>query len=97
MQVVTVRMNEELVRRLEGLAKLRGITRSALIKEILGEALDRRSSGPVREAVLALRQGRKPGKEIDWSRIEKELRQTEPCFPTVEKAIAYSRERPQVE
>lgn len=93
MQVVTVRMNEELVRRLEELAKLRRITRSALIKEILEEALDRRFSSLVREAVLALRQGRKPGKEIDWSRIEKELQQTEPYFPTVEEAIAFSRKR----
>lgn len=97
MQVVTVRMNEELVRRLEELAKLRGITRSALIKEILGEALDGRSASLVREAVLALRRGRKPSKEIDWSRIEKELQETLPCFPTVEEAIAYSRKRPQVE
>ncbi|MCL0049951.1 ribbon-helix-helix domain-containing protein [Thermodesulfovibrionales bacterium] len=36
MQVVTVRMDEELIRKSEELAKLRGITRSVLIKEILG-------------------------------------------------------------
>ncbi len=92
MQVVTVRMDEELVRRLEEIAKLQGVTRSALIKEILGEALDR-SASPLREAVLALHQGKKPGKKIDWSKIKKELQQTKPYLPTVEEAIAYSRKR----
>ena len=92
MPVVTVRMDEELVRRVEELAKLQGITRSALIKQSLREAVDRRFASHVREATfLALRQGRKPGKEIDWAKIEKELQETEPQFPTVEEALAYSR------
>jgi len=94
MPVVTVRMDEELVRRVEELAKLQGITRSALIKQSLREAVERRSASHVREAVLALRQGRKPGKEIDWAKIERELQETEPRFPTVEEAIAHSRRRP---
>lgn len=96
MQVVTVRMDEGMVRKLEELAKLRRITRSALIKEVLGEALDSYFADPVRQAILALRQGKRPRKEIDWSRIEEELQRTEPRFPTVEEAIAYSRRRPQV-
>lgn len=91
--VITVRIDEELVRKIEELAKLRGTTRSALIREILNEALDRRSVAPVREAVLALRHGRKPDKAVDWSKIEQELQQTEPYFPTVEEAITYSRKR----
>lgn len=94
MQVVTVRMDEEMVRRLEELAKLRGITRSALIKEILGEALTDRWASPVKQAFLAMREGRKPGREIDWTKIERELQQTEPHFPSVEEALAYSRKRP---
>jgi|AntAceMinimDraft_16_1070373.scaffolds.fasta_scaffold261317_2 Arc/MetJ-type ribon-helix-helix transcriptional regulator len=94
MPVVTVRMDEELVRRVEELAKSQGITRSALIKQSLREAVERRFASHVREATLALRQGRKPGKEIDWAKIEKELQETEPQFPTVEEALAYSRKRP---
>ena len=58
MAVVTVRMDEELVRRVEELAKLQGVTRSALIKQSLREAIERRSASHVREAVLTLRQGR---------------------------------------
>jgi predicted DNA-binding protein len=85
-------MDEELIRRLEEVAKLRGVTRSALIKEILEEVLDR-SANPLKEAVLALRQGKKPGKKIDWSRIKKELQQTKPYFSTLEEAMAYSRKR----
>lgn len=92
MQVITVRMNEKLIRGIEGIAKLRGITRSALIKEILEEALEC-SSNPIRDAVLALREGKKPSREVDWSRIEEELKRTEPYFPTVEEAIASSRQR----
>ena len=94
MPVVTVRMDEELARRVEELAKLQGVTRSALIRQSLREVVERRSASHVREAVLALRQGRKPGKEIDWSKIEKEIQETEPEFATVEKAVAYSRRRP---
>jgi len=94
MPVVTVRMAEELVRRVEELARLQGVTRSALIKRSLREAVERHSASYLRDAALALRQGRKPGKEIDWAKIEKELQQTEPRFPTVEEAIAYSRKRP---
>ncbi len=94
MPVVTVRMEEELISRIEELAELKGMTRSALIKEILREALDRRSSSLVREALLALLQGRKPGKEIDWAKIEQELERSKPHFPTVEEALAHSRRRP---
>jgi metal-responsive CopG/Arc/MetJ family transcriptional regulator len=93
MRVVTVRMEEELICRLEELAELRGMKRSALIKEILREALDKRSSSQVREALLALCQGRRPCQEIDWTEIERELQQSEPCFPTVEEALAHSRKR----
>ncbi|MBC7099282.1 ribbon-helix-helix protein, CopG family [Candidatus Bipolaricaulota bacterium] len=48
-------MDEELVRKLDDLARLRGISRSALIKEILSVTLDRASASPVRKAALALR------------------------------------------
>jgi len=94
MGLVTVRMDEELMQKLDDLARLRGISRSALIKEILSQAVDRRSANPVREAALALRQGKKPTQEIDWSRIEQELQKTKPHFATVEEAIAHSRKRP---
>lgn len=77
-----------MVRKLRELARLRGITRSALIKEVLGEALDSHSADPVRQAILALRQRKRPRKEIDWSRIEEELQRTEPYFPTIEEAEA---------
>jgi predicted transcriptional regulator len=87
-------MDEELVRKLEELAKLRGVTRSALIKQSLQEALESRYTNHVREAALALRQGRNPSKEIDWAKIEKELQETQPQFPTVEEAMAHSRRRP---
>ena len=94
MPVVTVRLDEELARGVEELAKLQGVTRSALIKQSLREAIDRRSASRVREAALALRLGRKPSNDIDWARIEKEIQETEPEFATVEEAVAYSRRRP---
>ena len=94
MPVVTVRMDEELARRLEEQAKLQGISRSALIKQILKKTLDRASTSSVQKAILALRRGKRPGRKTDWIRIEKELQDTEPKFPTAEEAIAYSRRRP---
>jgi len=93
MKLVTVRMDEELICKIDELSQVQGIPRSALIKKILNEALDRRQESFVKEAVLALRQGRKLAKQIDWSRIEKELQQSDPYFPTVDEAIAYSRKR----
>lgn len=93
MPVVTVRMDEQLVRRLEELAKLRRITRSALMKEILEEALKRQCSNPVREALRALHQKKKPSSSSDWAQLEKELRQSRPHFTNVEEALAASRRR----
>lgn len=94
MPVVTVRMDEHLVQKLEELAKLRCITRSALMKEILEEALERQHSNPIREALRALRQKKKPGFSSDqWAQLEEELRRSKPRFASVEKALAASRRR----
>ena len=93
MPVITVRMEEDLVLKLEELAQLRGITRGSLIKELLQEALKSQASGRLREAVRALREGRQPHATVDWPRIERELLQTAPRFSTVEEALASSRGR----
>lgn len=97
MPVLTVRTDEELLRKLERLAKRRGVTRSALVKQLLQEALEEHTESSLerlQEAVRALREGRKLPKAADWARIEEELEETEPAFPTVEAAIAASRGRP---
>ena len=91
MSVVTVRMDEQLVRQLEELAKLRRVTRSTLMKELLEEALKRQCDDPVREALRTLRQKRKPGFSGDWAQLEKELRRSKPRFNSVEEALAASR------
>lgn len=91
MPIVTVRMDEHLMRRLEELAKLRRVTRSTLMKEILEEALKRQCDDPVREALRALRQKKKPGFSGDWAQLEKELCQSKPRFTSVEEALAASR------
>jgi predicted transcriptional regulator len=97
MPVLTVRTDEELLRRLEALAKRRGLTRSALVKQLLQEALEREALpqvDPLRGAVRALREGRKPPKAGEWTCVEEDLARTEAQFPTVEAAIAASRGRP---
>lgn len=81
--LITVRMDEEMVRQLEELARVKGVTRSALIKGILKAAVDHQKVNWVKEALSALRRGGRPGKEIDWARIEQELEKTEPHFPTL--------------
>ena len=93
MPVVTVRIDEQLARQLEELAKLGRITRSTLMKEILEEALKRHGENPVREALRALRQKKKPGFAGDWAQLEKELRWSTPRFHSVEKALAASRRK----
>lgn len=102
MPVLTVRTDEELLRRLGKLAERRGLTRSALVKQLLREALEvherERAESHERlrlqEAIRALREGRKPPIAVDWNRLERELKGTDPAFPTVEAALAASRGRP---
>lgn len=92
-RLVTLRMEEELADRLAELARLRQVTRSRLIKELLRTALERSSSSGIQEALSALRRGRKPQRRIEWTRIEQELRETKPVFVTLEEAMVYSRRR----
>ena len=95
MPVLTVRMDDELLRKLETLARRRGVTRSALVKKLLQEALKRQERGEVWEEVLqALRKGRRPSVSVDWSHVKEELSRTEPRFLTVEEALAASRRWP---
>lgn len=102
MVVLDVCVDDSLEQRLEEVAKRKGITVKALIRQLLEEALgeqpsqescSRKGREPLLDVVDALRKGRKPRVPVDWSRIEGELAQTAPQFSTVEEALNASRAR----
>lgn len=93
MRLISVRMDEDLVRQIEEFSQAKGVTRSAFIKGILEAALERQGVNRVREALSVLRQGSRPAQAIDWARIEEELEKTEPHFPTLEEAMAFARKK----
>ncbi len=97
MRIFSIRLEEELARKIEQMAKLKGISKSAFVREILKKAMKEGSSNPVKEACQAMKQGRKPDVKVDWNKICKILSETEPEFKTVEEALGYSRRRERFE
>ena len=92
MSVLTLRIDKEFIKKLDGISKVRGTNRSALVKEILEKALEQEGLF-VEQATLAMKKGGRPDVEIDWKAIDKELEMSSPFFKSVEEAMGYSRKR----
>jgi len=92
MSVLTLRTDKEFLKKLDILSRVRGKTRSALVKEILEKALEQEGMF-VEQATLAMKKGKKPDVSINWEAIDKELEKSSPFFESVEEAMGYSRKR----
>lgn len=92
MSVLTLRIDKEFIKKLDSLSKVRGKSRSSLIKEMLEKALEQEGLF-VEQATLAMKKGGKPDIEINWEAIDKELEKSSPFFESVEEAMGYSRKR----
>jgi len=90
--VLTLRIDKEFIKKLDSLSKVRGKSRSSLIKEMLEKALEQEGLF-VEQATLAMKKGGKPDIEINWEAIDKELEKSSPFFESVEEAMGYSRKR----
>jgi len=92
MSVLTLRTDKEFLKKLDILSRVRGKTRSALVKEILEKALEQEGMF-VEQATLAMKKGKKPDVSINWEAIDKELERSSLFFESVEEAMGYSRKR----
>ncbi len=90
MPVITIRIDDELLNKIENLAKKTGKKRSQIIKEILKKQLSNYET--VEEYVNLMKKGKKTG-NLNLDEVEKWLENTEPYFETWEEAINYSRQR----
>ena len=97
MPILTVRVDSEMMDKIEQLARIKGKSKSSLLREIIEEAIREHMYNEVREACIAMRMGKKPVGKVDWSAIEFELSMTEPAFSTPEQAVSYTRRRPYIE
>jgi len=93
MPVFSIRIEEEIIKKIDNIAKLRGISRSAFIREALKRTIQEYSKDVIEEACFTMRQGKRPYSKVNWEEIEKRLSETEPYFESVEEALAYSRRR----
>ncbi len=90
MPVITIRIDDELLNKIENLAKKTGKKRSQIIKEILKKQLSNYET--VEEYINLMKKGKKTG-SLSLNEVEKWLENTEPYFETWEEAIKYSRQR----
>jgi len=97
MPILTVRIDSEMMEKIEELARIKGKSKSSLLREIIEGVIREQMDSEVREACMAMRMGKKPVGKVDWSAIELELSRTEPAFSTPEEAISYTRRRPHIE
>jgi len=90
MPVISMRIDEKLLKKLDELSKKTGKKRSQIIKDILRKELKEE-----KELIYYLEQmkkGKKTG-NLDLETVEKWLSDTKPEFETWEEAIKYSRQR----
>ncbi|WP_456402491.1 DUF6290 family protein [Persephonella sp.] len=90
MPVITLRINEDLLNKIEKLAKKTGRKKSQVIKEILQKELEQEKD--IKEYIELMSKGKKTG-NLSLKDIEKWFENTEPEFESWEKAIEHSRKR----
>ncbi|WP_457640918.1 DUF6290 family protein [Persephonella sp.] len=90
MPVITLRINEDLLNKIEKLAKKTGRKKSQVIKDILQKELKQEKD--IKEYIKLMKKGRKTG-NLSLEDIENWFENIEPEFESWEKAIEYSRKR----
>jgi len=96
-KIVSVKLDESLFQRLDRLAKVRGVSKSSIIKKgiemVTSKASDQGDEEFVKTINRALRYNRPISVKVDWDKITKELSETSPRWKTVEEAMDYTRRR----
>jgi len=90
MPVISMRIDEKLLKKLDELSKKTGKKRSQIIKDILRKEL--KEEKELTYYLEQMRKGKKTG-NLDLETVEKWLSNTKPEFEKWEEAIKYSRQR----
>ena len=90
MPVISMRIDEKLLKKLDELSKKTGKKRSQIIKDILKKEL--KEEKELTYYLEQMKKGKKTG-NLDLETVEKRLSNTKPEFETWEEAIKYSRQR----
>jgi len=90
MPVISMRIDEKLLKKLDELSKKTGKKRSQIIKDILRKEL--KEEKELTYYLEQMKKGKKTG-NLDLETVEKWLSNTKPEFEKWEEAIKYSRQR----
>ena len=90
MPVISMRIEKELLEKIENLARKTGKKKSQIIKEILRKELKKEEN--LQDYINQMKKGKKTG-NLSLEEVEKWLSETEPEFETWQEAMKYSRQR----
>lgn len=95
-KTLSVKINQQLFKKLETMARARGVSKSSVVKRGLELALFEKEGWPqelVKQVSEALREDRRVPVRVNWQRVEKELARTSPKWKTLAEAMSASRGR----
>ncbi len=88
MPVISMRLDDELLNKINEIAKKTGKKRNQIIKEILAKEL--REKENLEEIIEQMKKGKKTG-DLSLKEVEEWFERTKPEFETWEEAIEHSR------
>ena len=96
-RILTVKLDENLYKQLELLASKKGVSKSLLVRKEL-ESLVANTGDEIDFTLLnsmtnALQKNKSLSFRTDWEKIERELRESAPRWPSADEAMEYSRKR----
>ncbi len=96
-KVLSLKIDENLLDRLDKTSKAKGVSRSFLIKKGLEMVTARKSDDTesmlLRKITLALKNNKAVPVKTDWKTLQKKILQSPPQFPSADEAVAKSRRR----
>lgn len=95
-KTLSVKINQQLLKKLETVARARGVSKSSVVKRGLELVLLKEEGWPqglIKQVSEALRENRRVPVRVNWQRIGKELARTSPKWKTLAEAMSASRGR----
>lgn len=96
-KILSVKLDSTLYNRLESIAGKKGVSKSFLVRKQLESLLSETSQeidlGLLKSMTVALRKNKSFPFRVNWKKIEKELRESMPPWPSADEAMRHSRKR----
>ncbi|MEW6189660.1 MAG: ribbon-helix-helix domain-containing protein [Actinomycetota bacterium] len=93
---LSIKIDEQLLKKLEAVAKEQGVSRSSLVRKGIELVLlreERLCRELVKEVSEALRDNKRVPVQVDWRRIDEELCKKAPKWKTLAEAMSATRKR----